>query len=273
MFLSNIPNARASGGCRISGCCVSLQPSCLGGGGDPSPSNPCFPSGQNNVWSGYEFALNCGSTSLIKTWASWIIPTLRTPPTGCSTFCGLAIWTGLEDTFFAADNLLVQGGILAQWTCGAISCSYSYSAVYQFGAKSRAQNCGLSVNPGDSIMVDITVGSTNSHTVSVTDTTTGRNRPFTQTYSMTPYFGAFMAERPLNCIGSSCGYDDLAQFTQFSINCEIEGVSVSSPCYNSYNAGSFKQDLMVNNGTQNVGLGPVASSSSFTETWWTRVNT
>lgn len=254
--------------------CTSPMPVCgSGGGGDPhSPSNPCWAPYQNKFWSGYEFALGCG-TSLVKAWSSWTIPTVSTPPTGCSTFCGLAIWAGLEDSLNAADNFLVQAGTLAQWKCGLFTCSYAYSAVYQFGATNSSQSCPMSVKPGDSIMTDITMSTGNSFAVVINDQTTNTACQHSQIYNMTPFFGAFIAERPLNCIQNTCGSDDLPQFNQFTINCEIDGASTSQPCYSGYNAGSFREDLMVNGGTQNIGLGSVASSNSFTETWWTSVNT
>ena len=124
----------------------------------------------------------------------------------------------------------------------------------------------MSVNAGDSIMVDMTYGTGNSYSIVINDQTTKNSCSKTSTYNMTPYFGAFMAERPAIQNGPT-PYADLPQFTQFSMSCEIDGSSVNSPCYTPYGNGWFRKDLMVNGGTQNISLGPVTSNNAFTETW------
>lgn len=241
----------------------------------------------SSTWSGYELWGPSGSpyTPVYEAKGSWTIPTAQQPPISgtCSTSrpCSLAIWTGLTTYALGGDGNLAQAGTDEKLICNPTCPEASHLVWYEFLPSPAVYCTGLGFLIGDSITTNLTNeaksgGSSSLYDAKVYDNRSGKNCATTG-YN---YGGHMTSPRYANFIIERATYDSLigpVTLAKFGTVSETTNTmyysSASHNIYDAYSVGRYNQDLMQNNGHQNINVGAVDSGGSFTQTWVTSSGT
>lgn len=135
----------------------------------------------SNNWAGY---IATGGT-FTSVSGSWTVPQVNT--TGTSSD---ATWLGIGGT---ASSHLIQTGTQALANNNG---QVSYQAWYEM-LPANSQKIPLTINPGDSITASIVQQSANQWTISLSDSTTGRNYQTTVTYAASLSSAEWIEEMPV----------------------------------------------------------------------------
>lgn len=251
---------------------VTVQPAAIE---NTSPWN-------SNYWAGYDFYEHNPSGGLYPIYESvgdWNAPIVSQPPQGqgpsCKNpQCALSVWVGLAPQPFNITYYFVQAGTTSNITCNP-SCGSQYWGWYEFNP-AAAVKC-LDVAPGDSISTQVYNqagggGSVASYNVFIDDNTlytscTVSNYLYSHGY---PYYAQFMSERPLvNGV--------FAHLPQFTSPTTMKGFIYSNnnipTIYDPYHRNYYQEVFMVNSGYNNINVGSVSSSGTFTLSWHTSLGT
>ena len=214
--------------------------------------NLAFADSRSLNWSGYAVAASASTVTVAS--GSWVVPKVT-----CSGGLSYAsFWVGIDG--FNSGSV-EQAGTLGQCFAG----SPSYSAWYEFYPAASVTISTIAVKPGDAFTSTISYsGSTDTFTVTITDTTTGK------TYSTTaPGSGAqrssaeCIAERP--SIGGSI--TRLANFGTGSFSRCTATISGASGAIGTF-SGVSSIDMVSKSGkilasTSSIGT----DKASFSVTW------
>jgi len=135
----------------------------------------------------------------------------------------------------------------------------------------------MNVNPGDSAAADVVNeaaygGSSTLYDIYVYDFTTGHTCSVTGhsfTRFNTPYYGQFIAERPI-IQGSTAR---LPKFGSVTMGSSMYFSGALQGIYNAYQNGWYVKDIMQNSGNTNIQVGAVQTNSAITQTWLTSAGT
>jgi len=232
-------------------------------------------------WSGYEFAADSThSTSITLAYATFSVPAVSKPSgincylnTPSSTWCNMSVWPGLEDTYGATNNHLVQDGTESIVSCDSSgnNCSTSYDAWYESLPTAETVCPSYSVSSGDAMTVQVQQESSNhqNYDFSIFDGRTSQSCTHTQTgvVMTTPTLAPFINER-----GLVNGYRvHLPQFSSVSISGDITYNGAATSIYTPYSSGYYQLNIMTSDGTssgtQLISDSAVGTSGSYTATW------
>lgn len=232
-------------------------------------------------WSGYEFAADSThSTTITNAYATFSVPSVSKPSgincylnTPSSTYCDMSVWPGLEDSYGASNNHLVQDGTESIVSCNSSggSCTSSYDAWYEALPAAETVCPSFSVSAGDSMTVQVTQesGTSSSYDFSINDGSTGHTCTHTQTgYAMTaPTLAPFINERSV----TNNVRDHLPQFSSVAISGDINYNGVAHTIYTPYSNGYYQLNIMTSDGTstgtQLISDNAVGTTGSYTATW------
>jgi hypothetical protein len=177
-------------------------------------ANPSLNAGRtlnfSNNWAGY--VATGGTFTSVS--GSWNVP--QVSPKGTSAD---ATWVGIGGT---TGNHLIQTGTQAIVNNKG---QVNYQAWYEM-LPANSQKIPLTINPGDSITASIVQQSTNQWTISLSDSTTGRNYQTTVTYVASLSSAEWIEEMPVRGI-SFIPLDNFG-FVQFSaLSAVKDGVALT----------------------------------------------
>lgn len=230
-------------------------------------------------WSGYEVSANGGNNiQLTYSNVNYSLPGISQPPASAnsnscmypSVGCDLAVWTGLEDAFSAADNNLAQSGSDGTMICTSIgTCTPANYFLWTEFLPAIAMDCfNSTITVGDPISAT-TSFTGGTYFASVVDNRINFACSNTQSsYPMTrPIYAPFINERAVPS-SSSPHRDELAKFNPVQMTGGIGFGTTNSPITTSM---IVSNDPMVNpynspSGTPNISNSDI-SNSIFTESW------
>lgn len=243
-------------------------------------------------WAGYEFTgasytypTPPTSPNVWEAKATWTQPSVSVPTVpsnACRTDlgkqpCNLAIWTGLEDAFGAANTHIAQAGSDAKITCNP-SCTTNYFFWYQIDTDNPATICdGTSFTAGHGVQAIVTNqkktnGDPWKYNLSVIDTSTAVGCSTTgvsYTDMQSPVIAAFINERAEY---NPPYHATLAKFSSDTITGTMYYNGASTGISTPYANGWYDRIRMVNSGTVNINYGTV-SGNAITLTWSSSSNT